>query len=65
MGDNKAILRPPAITAGFASPVASRTSNAPIKPRKADKKPRDIPNVPLSLTNDIIFLDSSGLVLIL
>ena len=30
-----------------------------------DKKPRDIPNVPLSLTNDIIFLDSSGLVLIL
>ena len=37
MGDNKAILRPPAIIAGFASPVASSTSNAPIKPRKADK----------------------------
>ena len=63
-GDNKATFTPPAIIAGSAAPLASRTSKAEINPKNAPITPKAKPKVPLSLICLSIFFETSLSVLI-
>ena len=63
-GDNKATFTPPAIIAGSAAPLASRTSKADINPKNAPITPKAKPKVPLSLICLSVFFETSISVLI-
>lgn len=56
---NKDTLRPPAKTAGSASPIASNVSKAVIKPITDAKKPITKPSKLLSIASISIFLESA------